>query len=148
MSGQMKYLLPVKPVSWVDWSATKLTSGWDWMTWGLVGYASQCEVTHLPKEQGLTYFSPGQSLQQIRRSVCLGVSLHWQPLLCQVCAISHAKASSTFNPLQVVYMKWYVKNKFMPAWTLLGIIKSMLICSHSGSQWKVCLEAEKSSQVR
>jgi len=80
----------------------------------------------------LTYLRHGQSLQQTM-GLSGGLFSSLLIFFCQVRAIGHAKASSTLNHLQAVFMKWFVKSKFTLARTWPKVTRSALILSHSFS---------------
>ena len=118
-SGQVDYLLPGNHGNWYNLSHGLSGDGWDWTSWALWWTMPVSVRWHtLLQGQRLTNQSFGQSLQQMRGTVCLA---------CQAWASRPAKAFSTYTTLQVVFMKWSIR------WMLdvAGLTRSVLTCSQS-----------------
>ena len=84
----------------------------------VVGHASQCEVTHTSTRAGInipipwTLTTTDEGLSLSRSVIATDI-----PTFCQVCVISLAKANSTLNPLQAIFIKWSTRNIIMPGRT-------------------------------
>ena len=139
-SGQVDYLLPGNHGNRYNLSHGSSGDGWDWTSWALLWTMPVSVRWHaLPQEQGLTNQSFGQSLQQMRGTVCLGLSLPLStPLPAKCVRLVRQKLVAPLTTLQAVFMEWSIRNKLMPAWMSPGITRSTLTCSHSDSQRKVC----------
>ena len=92
----------------------------------VVGHASQCEVTHTSTRAGINIPIPW-SLTTTDEGLSLSRSVIATdiPTFCQVCVISLAKANSTLNPLQAIFIKWSTRNIIMPA----GMVWRALVTS-------------------